>query len=144
MSLAVPIQDALDHVLSSHQLTRARESELGCGDSFESAEHSQETDKSVQSLRKKSSFRNCGGSRSRRLTLKSKMSLIGDDRNHWKLTVVADLIKRRDGIVRAAKLRSSKETVERAVQHLYSLDLTCVEEPRSTLNPVTPEFETRP
>jgi len=75
------------------------------------------------------------------------MSLIGDDsknRNHWKLAVVADLIKGRDGIVRAAKLRSSKETVERALQHLYSLELACVEEPMSTLNPATPEFEARP
>ena len=68
--------------------------------------------------------------------------IIQDDkrnRNQWKLAVVKGLIKGRDGIIRAASLKTSKETLERAIQHLYSLELTCLQ-PSSTLNPTAPEF----
>ena len=53
--------------------------------------------------------------------------IIQDDkrnRNQWKLAIVTHLIKGRDDIVRAAKLKTSKEVLERAVQHLYPLELT--------------------
>ena len=72
--------------------------------------------------------------------------IIQDDkknRNQWKLAVVTHLIKGRDGIVRAAKLKTSKEILERAVQHLYPLELTC-SQLSSTLNPAAPEFNVRP
>ena len=51
----------------------------------------------------------------------------GDDknRNKWKLGIVEDLIVGRDGVLRAAKLRSGRGILERAVQHLYPLELTC-------------------
>ena len=68
--------------------------------------------------------------------------IIQDDkknRNQWKLAVVKGLIKGRDGIIRAASLKTSKETIERAIQHLYPLELTCLQ-PSSTLNPTAPEF----
>lgn len=47
------------------------------------------------------------------------------DRNKWKLGIVEDLIKGRDGVVRVAKLRAGKSHLERAVQHLYPLELSC-------------------
>ena len=51
----------------------------------------------------------------------------GDDknRNQWKLGIVKELIVGRDGTVRAAKLKAGKGTLERAVQHLYMLQLSC-------------------
>ena len=57
--------------------------------------------------------------------------------------VVTHLIKGRDDIVRAAKLKTSKEILEPAVQHLYPLELTC-SQLSSTLNPAAPEFNVRP
>ena len=66
------------------------------------------------------------------------------NRNLWKLAIVTGLITGSDGIVRAAKLKSGKETLERASQHLYPLELACDVEPKSTLNPAAPEFEARP
>lgn len=73
--------------------------------------------------------------------------IIGDsskNRNNWKLAVVTDLIKGTDGIMRAASLKWNKESLECAIQHLYPLELACVKEPRSTLNPAAPEFIIRP
>ena len=50
-----------------------------------------------------------------------------DERNRtqWKLGVVDDLITGCDGVVRRAKLRSSKPSLERPLQHLYPLELSC-------------------
>ena len=47
------------------------------------------------------------------------------NRNKWTIRFVEDLISGRNGIVRAAKPRSGKGTLERAVQHLYPLELSC-------------------
>ena len=44
--------------------------------------------------------------------------IIKDDdrnRNKWKLGIIEDLISGRDGIVRVAKLRAGKATLERAI-----------------------------
>ena len=51
----------------------------------------------------------------------------GDEKNraHWKLGIVTKLIIGRDGVVRAAQLRAGKSYLERAVQHLYPLELSC-------------------
>ena len=38
--------------------------------------------------------------------------------------VVEELITGRDGVVRCAKLRAGKSHLERAIQHLYLLELT--------------------
>ena len=68
--------------------------------------------------------------------------IIQDDkknRNQWKLAVVSKLIKERDGIIRGASLKTSKETPECAIQHLYPLEFTCLQ-PSSTLNQTAPEF----
>ena len=71
-----------------------------------------------------------------------------DDKNRaqWKLGVVIDLITGRDGVVRGAKLRTPKSVIERPVQHLYPLELTCdmaVETAPVALNPTVPAFRPR-
>ena len=77
---------------------------------------------------------------------KGEVVIIKDDdrnRNKWKLAIVADLIAGRDGIVRVAKLRARKTTLERAVQQLYPLELTCdkmTQESSAPLNPDAPLF----
>lgn len=47
------------------------------------------------------------------------------NRGRWPLGIVTELIRGRDGIVRGAKLRSGTGYIERAVQHLYPLELSC-------------------
>lgn len=47
--------------------------------------------------------------------------------------------------MRGAKLKTGRDILERAVQHLYPLELHCAQMPvRSRLNPATPEFHARP
>ena len=68
------------------------------------------------------------------------------NRNEWKLGIVEDLITGRDGVVRGAKLRAGKSNMERAVQHLYPLELTCNsvnDTPTAPLNPRAPMFRPR-
>ena len=77
------------------------------------------------------------------------MVIIKDDdrnRNKWKLGIVEDLIAGRDGVVRVAKLRAGKTTLERAIQQLYPLELTCdraTVERLVQLNPGAPAFRPR-
>ena len=51
----------------------------------------------------------------------------GDEKNRaqWYTGIVVELLKGRDGVIRAAKLRAGKSYLERAVQQLYPLELTC-------------------
>ena len=65
-------------------------------------------------------------------------------RNHWKLGIVANLIKGRDGVVRGAKVRTSKGSLERPIQQLYPLELRSVTRPNYVLNPEAPKFTARP
>ena len=73
--------------------------------------------------------------------------IIKDDdcnRNKWKLGITEDLIAGRDGIVRVAKLRARKATLERAIQQLYQLELTCdraAAESSVQLNPGVPHSD---
>ena len=46
-------------------------------------------------------------------------------RNTWKLAVVKRVITGRDGIVRAAQLKTTNGYLERAIQHLFPLELNC-------------------
>ena len=65
------------------------------------------------------------------------------DRNKWKLGIVKELIAGRDGVVRAVKLRAGKSYLERAVQQLYPLELSCDkprEVPKPPLNPEVRAF----
>ena len=68
------------------------------------------------------------------------------NRNKWKLGIVEELIAGRDGVVRVAKLRAGKSHLERAVQHLYPLELTCDRTKpttQRTLNANVPDFRPR-
>jgi len=47
------------------------------------------------------------------------------NRNQWPLGIVETLIKGTDGIVCAVRLRRGRIRLERAVQHLYPLELCC-------------------
>ena len=47
------------------------------------------------------------------------------NRGKWPLGVVEELFTGRDGVVHAAKLRTGKGHLERAVQQLYALELKC-------------------
>ena len=64
------------------------------------------------------------------------------NRGEWPMGVVTELFEGRDGVVRGARLRTSKGHMERAVQHLYPLELTCDLEQRAPvpLNAAAKEF----
>ena len=80
---------------------------------------------------------------------KGDVVIIKDDdrnRNKWKLGIIEELIAGRDGIVRVAKLRTGKATLERAIQQLYPLELKCdraAVESSVQLNPGAPAFRPR-
>ena len=65
------------------------------------------------------------------------------NRGKWPLGVVKELYKGRDGVVRAVKLRAGQGFLERAVNQLYPLELSCDRDdpkPSETLNPAAPAF----
>ena len=69
-----------------------------------------------------------------------------DDRNRrkWQLGVIVQLLTGKDGIVRGAKLRAGKGVLERVVQQLYPLELSCdCEKPKPALRAQAPEFQPR-
>ena len=69
-----------------------------------------------------------------------------DERNRgkWQLGVIVQLLTGKDGIVRGAKLRAGKGVLERAVQQLYPLELSCdCEKPKPALRAQAPEFRPR-
>ena len=73
-----------------------------------------------------------------------------EDKNggKWKIGIVTDTVEGRDGVVRAVKLRVGTSRLERAVHHLFPLELSCdqprAEEAGSTaLSTETPEFRPR-
>ena len=47
------------------------------------------------------------------------------NRNHWPLGIVENLITGKDGVIRAVRLRSGRDRLERAVQQVYPLELSC-------------------
>ena len=70
------------------------------------------------------------------------------NRNCWPLGIIETLIVGRDQVVRGAKLRvgNCKNVTERAVQHLYPLELSCdktVPANPVPLNPSAPTFRSR-
>ena len=65
------------------------------------------------------------------------------NRNVWKLGVVTDLVIGKDGVVRGARVKTPNGILERAVQHLYPLELTCDESKFRKPNPTAPTFQPR-
>ena len=66
-------------------------------------------------------------------------------RNTWKLAIVKQLITGRDGVIRAAKLKTAggNNYLERAIQHLFPLELQCDKEITTRLDPDAQEFTPR-
>lgn len=70
----------------------------------------------------------------------------GEERGKWKICIVEQLIQGRDGVVRGARLRAGKSYLERPLQLLYPLELTCdrpVEGRGEILNANAREFQPR-
>ena len=70
------------------------------------------------------------------------------NRGAWMLGVLTELITGKDGVIRGTRVRTGKSTIERPVQFLYPMKLSCDntdERPKAVkLNPEAPEFRTRP
>ena len=70
------------------------------------------------------------------------------NRGAWVLGIIIELIQGRDGVIRGAKVRTGKSIMERAVQFLYPVELSCdsvVEQTKLVeLNPEAPEFRAKP
>ena len=64
-------------------------------------------------------------------------------RNEWKLGVVSGVIEGKDNVIRGVRVRTSKGNLERAVQHIYPLELSC-DEPKWKPNPEAKTFAPRP
>ena len=65
------------------------------------------------------------------------------NRNCWPLGIIETLIVGRDQVVRGAKLRVGETVLERAVQHLYPLELSCDKTVPVPLDPTAPTFRPR-
>jgi hypothetical protein len=63
-------------------------------------------------------------------------------RNTWKLAIVST---GRDGVIRAAKLKTAggNNYLERAIQHLFPLEIECDKEITTRLDPDAQEFTPR-
>ena len=64
-------------------------------------------------------------------------------RGKWPLGIIEALYTGRDGVVQGAKLRAGSGHIERPVNHLYPLELTCDRTPstcQDQLNTNVPEF----
>ena len=67
------------------------------------------------------------------------------DRNQWKLGIVEKVLTGKDGVVRAVRLRAGRNQLERPIQHLYPLELSCDvgRNTKTELNPEIPAFRPR-
>ncbi|XP_068675376.1 uncharacterized protein [Montipora foliosa] len=69
------------------------------------------------------------------------------NRNCWPLGIVEQLITGRDCIVRGARLRAGRSHLERPIQHLFPLELSCdkenVQRDTTPLNPTASVFRPR-
>ena len=70
----------------------------------------------------------------------------GDERNRakWKIGIVEKKIIGKDGVLRGAILRAGRDKLERAIQHLYPLELRCDtprrdETPEATAKTLNPD-----
>ena len=79
----------------------------------------------VRSLRKRHTLKHSGEERHPNVGEDLLVKSEDKKRGKWKIGVVTDLIKGRDGIVMAAKLCVETSCIERAVQHLFPLELSC-------------------
>ena len=68
----------------------------------------------------------------------------GDEKNRgkWRLGIVLELFPGKD-VVRAVKLRAGRSYLERAVQHLFPLELCCDVSQKREMNANVEEFRPR-
>lgn len=62
------------------------------------------------------------------------------NRGKWPLGIVVEMFEGKDGVVRAVKLRAGKDHLERAIQHLYPLELSCDRSEKAALRVEAPVF----
>ena len=62
------------------------------------------------------------------------------DKHQWKLGIVEKVMPGKDGVIRLVRLRAGRNQLERPIQHLFPVELSCnIEENTKTkLNPETP------
>ena len=60
--------------------------------------------------------------------------------NTWKLGVVRETIKGKDGIVREARVKTANGELKSPIQHLYPLELTCDVQNFKKHDPTEPTF----
>lgn len=68
------------------------------------------------------------------------------NRGKWPLGIIESLIVGNDGVVRGVKLRAGKSYVERAIQQLYPVELSCdrwMSAPQAEMNPEAVPFRRR-
>jgi hypothetical protein len=67
----------------------------------------------------------------------------GDERNRgkWKIGIIESFIVGRDGVIRGARLRAGKSHIERAMQHLFPMELSCDIYPTEDIGPTHEEQE---
>lgn len=57
------------------------------------------------------------------------------NRGKWPLGIVEQLYEGKDNVVRAVKLRAGKTHLERPIQYLYPLELTCDHQMQTSKSP---------
>ena len=92
----------------------------------------------LRALRERHQLKNRG--KENQLAVGDVVIIKSDDRNrnNWPLGIVEELYVGRDDIVRAAKLRAGRGHMERAIKHLYRLELSC-DLPRNQPSVLNPE-----
>ena len=67
------------------------------------------------------------------------------NRGKWPIAIVEETYPGKDNVVRAVRLKTPNGTLERAVQHLFPMELHCdVEKKPQPLNPEAVDFDPRP
>ena len=99
------------------------------------------TNEYVRALRERHNLTNRG--KEKTVSERDVVVIHADDKNRgkWSIGIVECLIKGRDGVVRAARVKTRKTVVERAVQLLYPLELACERERAVQTRELNPQAE---
>ena len=67
----------------------------------------------------------------------------GDERNRgkWKIGIIDSFIVGRDGVIRGARLRAGKSYLERPMQQLFPMELSCDRNPTEDRRPIVGQKE---
>jgi len=65
------------------------------------------------------------------------------NRNKWLMGVVEQVYPGRDGVVRAVEVHTATGKLERPIQHLYPMELSCDRSKPLELNPLAETFRPR-